>query len=42
MVEAAVKAIKDCRVHWIPSTIHDIGYHKPQELASLIKEFLEE
>ena len=42
MVEAAVNAIKDCRVHWIPSTIHDIGYHKPQELARLIMEFLEE
>ena len=42
MVEAAVTAIKDCRVHWIPNTIHDIGYHKPQELARLIKEFLEE
>ena len=42
MVGAAVQAIKDCRVRWIPSTIHDIGYHKPQELARLIIEFLEE
>ena len=42
MVESAVHAIKDCRVYWIPSTIHDIGYHKPQELARLIKEFLAE
>ena len=42
MVEATIQAIKDCRVHWIPNTIHDIGYHKPQELASLITAFLEE
>ena len=42
MVEATIQAIKDCRVHWILNTIHDIGYHKPQELASLITEFLEE
>ena len=41
-VEAAEKAIKDCRVHWIPETIHDIGYHKPQELAQVIGDFLAE
>ncbi len=40
MVEAAARAVKDCRVHWIPETIHDIGYHKPAELARLIREFL--
>ena len=40
MVEAAVHALKDCRVHWIPDTIHDIGYHNPKELARLIEEFL--
>jgi len=39
-VEAAAEAIKNCRVHWIPETIHDIGYHKPQELARVIGEFL--
>ena len=40
MVEAAVGAVRDCRVHWIPETIHDIGYHKPAELAGVIREFL--
>ncbi len=40
MVEMASKAIKDCRVHWIPNTMHDIGYHKPRELADVIIEFL--
>jgi hypothetical protein len=29
-------------VRWIPDTIHDIGYHKPAELAQVIKEFLVE
>ena len=42
MVEAATKAVPDNRVHWIPETIHDIGYHKPDELAAVIEEFLEE
>jgi pimeloyl-ACP methyl ester carboxylesterase len=42
MVEAAARAIKNCRVHWIPETMHDIGYHKPTELARVIKEFLAE
>ena len=41
MVEAATVALKDCRVHWIPNTIHDIGYHKPAELAEVIEEFLD-
>lgn len=41
MVEAAHQIIRDCRVQWIPDTIHDIGYHKPQELAQAIREFLE-
>ena len=40
MVAAAEKALPDGRVHWIPDTIHDIGYHKPAELASVILEFL--
>ena len=40
MVAAAAGQLKDCRVHWIPETIHDIGYHKPVELAGLIREFL--
>ena len=41
MVEAAARDTKNCRVHWIPNTIHDIGYHKPDELAQAIKEFLQ-
>ena len=42
MVEAAEKGLKNGRVHWIPETIHDIGYHKPQELAQVIGDFLSE
>ena len=41
-VEAAARAIKNVRVCWIPETTHDIGYHKPQELARVIREFLAE
>ena len=33
-------AIRNCRICWIPDTIHDIGYHKPGELAQVIAEFL--
>ena len=40
MVELAATGIPNSRVHWIPDTIHDIGYHKPDELASVIAEFL--
>ena len=40
MVQSAEHDLRDCRVHWIPDTMHDIGYHKPVELASLIREFL--
>jgi len=39
-VEAAAKSIVNSRVRWIPETIHDIGYHKPEELAQVIREFL--
>ena len=42
MVAAAEKALPNGRVHWIPDTIHDIGYHKPEELASVIRDFLAE
>jgi pimeloyl-ACP methyl ester carboxylesterase len=42
MVEAAAQAVKGCRVNWIPNTIHDIGYDKPGELASVIRGFLAE
>lgn len=40
MVSAAAQDLKNCRVDWIPNTIHDIGYHRPQELARVIREFL--
>ena len=40
MVEAAAQALQNGRVHWIPETIHDIGYHKPAELAQVIRDFL--
>ena len=42
MVAAAEKALPKGRVHWIPDTIHDIGYDKPAELAAVIREFLSE
>ena len=41
-VAAAAEVLKNGRFHWIPNTIHDIGYDKPVELAGLIKEFLAE
>ena len=41
MVEAASETIRDAQVRWIPETIHDIGYHKPVELAAIIGEFLD-
>ena len=40
MVELAAAGIPDCRAHWIKDTIHDIGYHKPGELAAAIDGFL--
>lgn len=40
MVAAASEGISNSRVHWIPETIHDIGWHKPDELASAISNFL--
>tara|TARA_Y100000031_G_C8248815_1_gene399484 strand:+ start:3172 stop:4158 length:987 start_codon:yes stop_codon:yes gene_type:complete len=39
-VAAAHEAIAGSQVHWVPETIHDIGYHKPNELAEVIDEFL--
>ena len=42
MVDAAANALPAGRVHWIPETVHDIGYHKPDELARVILEFLDE
>ena len=40
MVAAAAAALPDGRVRWIAETVHDIGYHKPGELAGVILEFL--
>ena len=40
MVAAAEAALPNGCVRWIPDTIHDIGYHKPGELAAVIREFL--
>ena len=42
MVESAAGELRDCRVHWVPETMHDIGYHKPGELAAAIRGFLGE
>ena len=42
MVNLAAENIPNCRVHWIPETIHDIGYHKPRELADAILAFLDD
>ena len=42
MVEAASRVAPSFHVHWIPDTIHDIGYHKPRELAQAIRNFLSE
>ena len=39
-VEAAQAAMPDARVIWIQDSGHDIGYEKPEELASVIGEFL--
>ena len=39
MVAAAAAALPNGRVHWISDTVHDIGYHKPEELAGVIAEF---
>jgi pimeloyl-ACP methyl ester carboxylesterase len=40
MVAAALELTRNGTVRWIPDTIHDIGYHKPDELARVIREFI--
>lgn len=40
MVHSAAQHLRNSRIHWVPDTIHDIGYHKPLELTSVIREFL--
>ena len=42
MARASQSAIGDCKVEWIPDSIHDIGYDKPEELARLLRAFLSE
>ena len=39
-VDAASLSIRQCQLRWIPETVHDIGYHKPRELAEVMLEFL--
>ena len=39
-VESARSALPNSRVVWIQDTGHDIGYERPAELASTLKEFL--
>ena len=41
MVNMAADTIPNCRVHWVPETIHDIGYHKPEELVQAILAFID-
>ena len=40
-VEMASRVIPSAQVRWISDTSHDIGYHQPRELASVITEFLD-
>ncbi len=42
MVDAAAETLNNDRVRWIQETIHDIGYHKPSELAQVVAEFRSE
>lgn len=42
MVGAAEAALPNGRAHWIEDTVHDIGYHKPEELVSVILGFMDE
>lgn len=41
MMDLAERTIPGGRVQWIADTIHDVGWHKPRELAAVIVEFLE-
>ncbi len=41
MVAAASEITGNCTVRWISNTIHDIGYHKPDDLSQVIREFIE-
>ena len=39
-VKYADQTINNCQVEWILETVHDIGYHKPQELSRVMENFL--
>ena len=39
-VKYADQTINNCQVEWILETVHDIGYHKPQELSRIMEDFL--
>ena len=39
-VEMASRVIPSAQVRWVSDTSHDIGYHQPRKLASVITEFL--
>ncbi|MEX1253924.1 MAG: alpha/beta hydrolase [Dehalococcoidia bacterium] len=38
-IARAERSLFDCRVLWMPDTIHDIPLHRPNELAQAIEEF---
>ena len=39
-VEAAKANIKQFEMAWMPDTIHDIPWQRPQELANIMRDFL--
>ena len=39
-VKYAEQTIPNCQVEWILETVHDLGYHKPQELSRVMENFL--
>ena len=38
-IASAQKALGNCEVRWIADSSHDIGYHKPKELAQVLSDF---
>ncbi|MHB1161075.1 MAG: alpha/beta fold hydrolase [Chloroflexota bacterium] len=41
-VEGAAAGLARCRVHWFPSTDHDVHVHRPRELSEVILAALRE
>lgn len=39
-VASALETIPNVHVEWIPETVHDIGFDKPAELATVLRNFL--